>query len=585
MKKRVRSLREMAMKMMTKPQSIVASAPWLAFSVMASGLFVGSCSPSTNVIQRTPGGDNLAQGPGTEPGDDLDVALPIPMALIGGDDLAEAARGLKNSGAGGSYDQIESVINPMDTNEDAGGIPKNFAISFNIMSIPGYAAGELMTLLYSMVTLSDDVFGSDGYFRGEDIVVNRTITHFKISDGSDRSKPEYAEVVVVDAIQKLFRVNLYTRVGTDRWELTTSLEFQRKVPETDAVGDFAIVKLSHTILPINSLYREFLELNYDSELKEFAATFGRAPEVLGLMLSNPNAPSATKVRLKIDNDKNLFVVQGAYTWKLAETVRPTTTPRPPTYYKPVKEDIALFDSVTATGSNAETVQRLVFAPVQSDGSPSIQQANATTWQLANNGYTKEVLRYLTELVRTKTITPDCVHITDIVRNAVQANTTLYNRLDGIPDDLCYDSTQGALDAHVDTVLEVGCLHTDILLDLNVLVSGQSSSTPMRVNLCAKYIEGYLLRNNQYIKVDLMSNGQMQREPVVIYDTNQSLLAQLLNWTAPNTIYQGLQTELLSLPSMDLRDLSGRQWDPVNYVDYAVEDQNHYFSTAKDLTTP
>src|SRR5690606_9472215 len=132
----------------------------------------------------------------------------------------------------------------------------------------------------------------------------------------------------------------------------------------------------------------------------------------------------------------------------------------------------------------------------------------------------------------------------------------------------------ATDAMVETVLRVGCLSVDIVLPMTIEVDGQEDS--INVNLCAKYIEGYLLRNNQYIRAETTASGTRIRSVVLSYDTNQSLLSQLIDWQAPNSTFASLETELSSLTPLNVSTLPGLVWDPV------TTQEASYFSTAKEL---
>ncbi len=127
---------------------------WTRMSGSATLLAAVNCAVSCSSAEQNNLRDKgksieVAQGPGTsESDDDFTVAQPVPMALLDPTFLADNKDQFDQSGAGGSYNDSKAndcatQINPMDTTEDEYDIPKNFCISFNIMSVPGYAAGEM----------------------------------------------------------------------------------------------------------------------------------------------------------------------------------------------------------------------------------------------------------------------------------------------------------------------------------------------------------------------------------------------------------------------------------------------------------
>jgi hypothetical protein len=506
---------------------------WLIGLISAVQTLLGCSGSELNQTNADSPDKKIAQGPGTSEGDDdFTVAQPVPMALLDPTILASSKENFDRSGAAGSYQNAkdnacEGSINPMNTEFGSDGLPQNFCIPFGVMSLPGYAAGEMNSLLGSLLTLSSQLFGKGGFFGGG-FETKKATNLFDVRNGRSHAlgKPSYAEVIV--AVPKLaltdrplYRVNLYFPISADVFALNTTLEFS-PLPDNE---DYAEISVRHYSIPEDSIHGQHLYAQYNTLSGEFVADFGSAP-------IDEDIPAKTSLRWLAKDD--YFLIQGGYVWKNSLTERTSQKFMPPPHYKPITNDVVLFQSITMNDDVAKTVQSTAYVPA-SNGSLSDITVDASVWTDAKSGYTSELIRYLVALLRDSGVNSSCSTLKTTITNALTgANKTVPTAISSLPQDNMCSTNSAATDAHVATLLTEACQLIGVNMTMNIQVDGVV--TPTTVKLCRKLAEAYLPSNHQFIEVVTDSgSGQRYRAVKLAHDYGlDTVLAQdLLNKSVPD----------------------------------------------------
>jgi|GEM_PF-1599976 len=545
-----------------------------SMQVLLMSLLLWSCNQSENTELRNKKGDkDVGQGDGeTENPDDWEAAQPVPVYLLDPTNLEKVQDNLTTSGAASSYrqaakDDCASKINPMDTALGTDGFPKNYCIAFNIMTMPAVAAGEMKSLLAALISLSEELFGKDGFFPQNGFKPPRRVSMYEVNAKAQVGEPRYAEMVVVDEENSLYRVNLYSPTEANNvFELGTSIEFKpfKGQPE------FGEISLSHSYISATSLSRSFIEARYNTKDKIFDADFGTSP-------IDKAIPAHTRLRWKADERNQLFYIQGGYVWATDKKNRPTTgSYRAPHFYSNYFGDVVAFSSVTADSQTAETVQRQAFIPAVDNKALSNLKLGNDIWLPSQAGYTSEVMRYLVELLRAPTVNSQCTQLKTLFTNALNSsNPSIATPAEfaDLPDNVCNTNT-AATDTQVEDLLKAMCTRKGVNLVLRVRVNDGTNTTEEErtVSLCAKLNEGLFLRNDQYIFIKT-SGTTRYRTPYTgdQYVSEKQLTADLLEVEAPTPVYRDL-AEKLSLEGMvDLTGIADKVWDPVK------QENDSYFS--------
>jgi hypothetical protein len=506
---------------------------WMVGLLSALQTVLGCSGAEVNKTNAGSPDKKIAQGPGTSEGDDdFTVAQPVPMALLDPTVLASSKDNFDRSGAAGSYQNAkdnacEGSINPMNTDFGSDGLPQNFCIPFGVMSLPGYAAGEMNSLLGSLLTLSSQLFGKNGFFGGG-FETKKATNLFDVRNGRAHTlgKPSYAEVVVVVpklalTDRPLYRVNLYFPVSADQFALNTSLEFS---PLTEN-EDYAEISVRHYSLPEDSIHGQHLYAQYNTMSGEFVADFGSAP-------IDEDIPAKTSLRWFAKDD--YFLIQGGYVWKNELTERVSQKFMPPPHYKPISNDVVLFQSITMNDDIAKTVQSTAYVAAASGSLNSIK-IDESIWTDANSGYTAELMRYLVSLLRDVGVNSSCSTLKTTISNALTAaNKTIPTAISSLPQDNMCSTNSAATDTHVATILTEACKLIGVNMTMNIQIDGVV--TPTTVKLCRKVAEAYLPSNHQFIEVVTDAGSGKRYRAVKLahdYGLDSVLVQDLLNKAIPD----------------------------------------------------
>jgi hypothetical protein len=536
-------------------------------------LLLWSCNQGQNTeLQNKKGDKDVGQGAGdSENPDDWEAAQPVPVYLLDPSMLEKVQDNLVTSGAASSYrqaaqDDCASKINPMDTSLGSDGFPKNYCISFNIMTMPAVAAGEMKSLLAALISLSEELFGKNGFFPQNGFKPPRRESIYEVNAKAVVGEPRYAEMVVVDEENSLYRVNLYSPTEAGNvFELATSIEFK---PLKDQ-PEFGDISLTHSYISETSLSRSYIEAKYNTKDKVFDADFGTAP-------IDKAIPSHTRLRWKADDLHQLFFIQGGYVWATDKTNRASTgTFRAPHFYSPYFGDVVAFSAVTADTVTAETVQRQAFLPAVSNKARTNLKLGNEIWLLEQAGYHSEVMRYLVELLRAPTVNAQCTQLKTLFSNALTTATpaiAVPAEFATLPDNVCNTNIE-ATDAQVEQLLTSMCVRKGVNLVLRLRVNNGTTVTEEEktVSLCAKLNEGLFLRNDQYIFIKT-SGSTRYRTPYAgdQYVSEKQLTADLLEIEPPTTVYRDLADKLSAEGMIDLSGIADKVWDPIK------EMNNDYF---------
>lgn len=544
------------------------------------------------------------QGAGSsEPDNDFEVAQPVPMGLLDPEFLSNQSGRLQQSGASKDYSQQATneeeclaKIDPFDTGlYDLGEepsanrlyrdvTPSNLCVATDIMSVPGYAGGEMIQLLNSIQTMSAALFGANGFFPADFKTHFVTNLYRLRTSGHELTAPSFAEVVVVsigkeatataEAERKHYRVNLYYP-ATDpkegeptKFSLNTTFEFSPFLDD-ERFGD---INLTHFEWIPDSIYGQHLKAAYNTKTQKFDVVFGRSP-------IDPKIPA--KTTLSWTNEDDILSIRGAYLWRNDKSSRVEQKIELPSFYSPIDNDLVVFESSTRVGDSADdalTVQRMAFVP-SVGGKLATETIDDSIWSRAKSGYFGQISKLMVQLIRSESINSSCPTLKTTLINALTAaGKSVPTEISALTEDNFCDSNSAVTDQDVETTLLATCRLIDIIQILNLDYSG--SLVTRRVSLCTKLAEGLYLDNPQLLYTATDSETQNRfRTPATIWTTGHppSTIGPLLDQTElnENAEYSFLNSKLVeAAASIDLTIFADLEWPP------PASQNLGYFASAK-----